>query len=362
MRPIIHVTRPPMPPYEEYCAEIRDLWESRWLTNQGEKQQKLQSALQDYLGVRHIELVTNGHMALELALQAFGLHGQVITTPFTFLSTTLAILRSGLTPVFCDIDPETFNLDPTKVEALITPQTSAILAVHVYGTPCNVDAIQRLAAAHGLKVFYDAAHAFGVHLRGKGIGGYGDAACFSFHATKVFHTAEGGGICLPDADLAKRVAELRNFGIEDGSQQGTNAKMDELRAAMGLCNLRHIEEEISKRARAAARYRERLAGIEGIQLAPILTGVRPNFAYFPIVFHAHLFGASRDQIFDRLAACGIMARKYFYPLTSVLTKRSSRWETPVADAVSRNILCLPLYPDLSLNTVDKICNLILQSR
>lgn len=364
----IHVTRPSLPSYEEYCAEIRELWNSRWLTNIGNKHKQLQSALIRYLEVSNLELFTNGHTALELTLQAFQLRGEVITTPFTFASTTQAIVRSGLTPVFCDIDPVTLTLDVAKAEALITPHTCAILPVHVYGTVCDMEALEELARAYGLKVIYDAAHAFGVRYLGKGIGSYGDASVFSFHATKIFHTVEGGGVCFQDPVLGDRLRKLRNFGL-DGDEPveeiGTNGKMDEFRAAMGLCNLRHLEQELVKRANIVARYRERFEGIPGLQLRPIQKNVRPNEAYFPILFDKTRFGAERDAVATALAEQGIMARRYFYPLTSAFPCYAGRYvpgDTPIAADISQRVLTLPLYGDLPLQEVDRICDIVLCCR
>lgn len=368
MNNTINVTRPFLPSYEEYCKEIQDLWDSHWLTNVGSKHQQLQRALARYLGSEHLELVTNGHTALELTLQAFRLRGEVITTPFTFASTTQAIVRSGLTPVFCDIDPVTFTLDVTKTEQLITPRTCAILPVHVYGTVCEVTALEALAQSYGLKVIYDAAHAFGVQYLGKGIGSYGDASIFSFHATKVFHTIEGGGVCFRDPVLRDRLRKLRNFGFEGTGaveEVGTNGKMDEFRAAMGLCNLRYIDQEWAKRTNVAARYRERFTGIPGVQLRPVQENVRPNEAYFPILFNRAQFGADRDEVAAALAEQGIVARRYFYPLTSAFSCYAGRYvpgDTPIAADISQRVLTLPLYGDLPLQQVDRICDIVLCCR
>lgn len=363
----INVTRSSMPSYEEYCAEIQDLWATRWLTNMGSKHRRLQTELTRYLDAGRLDLLTNGHMAIELSLQALGLKGEVITTPFTFASTTQAIVRSGLIPVFCDIDPITFNLDPTKLEALITPRTCAILPVHVYGTPCDVDTIGQIAARHGLKVIYDAAHAFGTTCNGCGIGSFGDVSCFSFHATKVFHTIEGGAVCFRDEKFGRRLAQLKNFGLngEDAAELGANAKMNEFCAAMGLCNLRHIEGEIQKRGYAVERYRAHLENIPGLQLVPILDHVKPNHAYFPVIFDEAAFGVDRDTVQKCLADCQIMARKYFCPLTSEFSCYHGRFdpgETPVAQRVSHRVLTLPLYADMEAKTVDRVCEIVLSCR
>ena len=270
-KPIL-VTRSSMPSLEEYIEEIRDIWESRQLTNMGEKHQKLQKELCSYLDVDQIELFTNGHMALELSMQAMHLQGEVITTPFTFASTTHAIVRNGLEPVFCDINPKDFTIDVSKIEDLITDRTCAIAPVHVYGNICDVEEIGRIAGKYGLKVIYDAAHTFGVTYKGRGIGSFGDASCFSFHATKVFHTVEGGASCFCDKDFGQRLSMMKNFGLngpEAAEELGCNAKLDEFRAAMGLCNLRYVDKAIEERRRAAARYQMRLEGIPGIQLRAV---------------------------------------------------------------------------------------------
>jgi len=361
---ITNVTRSSMPPYEEYCEEIRDLWDSRWLTNMGDKHQQLQAELAQYLGVTHLNLLTNGHMALELSLQALGLEGEVITTPFTFASTTQAIVRSGLTPVFCDIDPFTFNLDPAKLETLITPRTCAILPVHVYGTPCDVENINQIAKQHNLKVIYDAAHAFGVIYRDRGIAFFGDVSCFSFHATKVFHTIEGGAVSFRDEAFGQRLIRLKNFGLdgEDATELGANAKMNEFCAAMGLCNLRHVDEDIQRRKRAVKRYRAHLECVPGLQLAPLLPDVQSNYAYFPVVFDETVFGADRNEVLKVLESRQIMARKYFYPLTSEFSCYRGRFDpskTPVARQISRRVLTLPLYAEIEDKTIDRICEVVL---
>lgn len=365
----IAVTRSSMPPFEEYCGEIRELWDSRWLTNNGTKFKELRAALADYLGVERMDLFTNGHMAIELGLQTLELgEGEVITTPFTFASTTQAIVRCGLMPVFCDVDPVTFTMDPAKIEALITPRTRAIVPVHVYGNICDVEAIQEIADRHGLKVLYDAAHAFGVRYRGRGIASFGDISCFSFHATKVYHTIEGGAACFHDEEIGKKLARLKNFGIADQETVpdiGPNAKMNEFCAAMGLCNLRHVGEEIEKRGRAVARYRERLEGVAGIQLNPVQKDATPNHAYFPAVFDERTFGAGRDAVFATLAEHGIGARKYFYPLTNTFDCYHGRFDpatTPVALDISRRVLTLPLYADMDTGTVDRVCDVILRCK
>lgn len=364
----ILVTRSSMPDFEEYINEIRDLWDSHWLTNMGPKHKKLQGELVKYLEVENIDLLTNGHMALELSMQAMNLQGEVITTPFTFASTTHSIVRNGLEPVFCDINENDFTMDANKIEALITDKTCAVAPVHVYGNVCNVEEIDRIANKYGLKVIYDAAHTFGVRYKGQGIGAIGDVSCFSFHATKVFNTVEGGAVCFKDKDFGLELYRLKNFGIRgpeivDGV--GANAKMNEFSAAMGICNLRHMDEEIAKRKAVVDRYRSHLEGVEGLQLNPIQKDVEPNYAYFPVIFHEKIFGASRNEVFDALAQQGIGARKYFYPLTNTFHCFHGKYDvnqTPVALHISKRVLTLPLYADLALDDVDRICNIILNCK
>lgn len=362
----ILVTRSSMPSLEEYVDEIKDIWDTHMLTNMGVKHKELQKELIDYLGVDNIDLFTNGHMAIELSLQAlhFPRGAEVITTPYTFASTTHAIVRNGLVPVFCDIKPDDFTMDPDKIESLITDKTVAILPVHVYGNVCDVEAIDKIAKKYGLKVFYDAAHVFGVRYKGKGIGSFGDVSCFSFHATKVFNTIEGGASCFHDADFGKTLYKLKNFGIKDQETIdgiGANAKMNEFCAAMGICNLRHVDEEIAKRAKVVARYRERLGNVNGLQLNPIQKDVKPNYAYFPVIFKED-FGATRNEVFEKLAENDIGARKYFYPITNAFQCYADRFDpskTPIALGMSKRVLTLPLYADLALEDVDRICDIIL---
>ncbi|RGU84878.1 DegT/DnrJ/EryC1/StrS family aminotransferase [Ruminococcus bromii] len=361
----ILVTRSSMADFEEYIEEIKDIWDSHWLTNMGPKHKKFQAQLKDYLGVENIDLFTNGHMALELSLQAMKLQGEVITTPFTFASTTHSIVRNGLTPVFCDINPDDYTIDVTKIESLITDKTCAIMPVHVYGNVCNIEEIQKIADKYGLKVIYDAAHTFGVRYKGKGIGGFGNVSCFSFHATKVFNTIEGGAACFKDPEFGLDLYRLKNFGIrgpEVVDAVGANAKMNEFSAAMGICNLKHIEEEIGKRRKVVERYRANLENVDGIKLSPIQKDVVPNYAYFPVVFDEKVFGATRNEVFEKLAENDICARKYFYPLTNTFECFNGKFDvskTPVALHISNRVLTLPLYADLPLDDVDRICNIII---
>ena len=364
----ILVTRSSMPEYEEYCEEIKELWDSRWLTNMGVKHRQLQEELVKYLDVKNVDLLTNGHMALELSMQALNLQGEVITTPFTFASTTHAIVRNGLEPVFCDVNSEDYTIDVSKLESLITDKTSAIVPVHVYGNICDIEEIERIAKKHNLKVIYDAAHTFGVKYKGRGIGSYGDVSCFSFHATKVFHSVEGGAVCYNDKEFGETLYNLKNFGIsgpETVDLVGANAKMNEFCAAMGLCNLRHIDTEILKRKAVVERYRANLEGTDGISLSPVQENVESNYAYFPIVIDENIFGSDRDEVFDALAQNDIGARKYFYPLTNTFDCFHGKYDaslTPVALWISERVLTLPLYADLSMDDVDRICDVILKMK
>lgn len=361
----ILVTRASMPPMEEYMEEIKDIWDSHWLTNMGCKHEALTSQLKEYLKVDYISLFSNGHMALELGLQALNLSGgEVITTPFTFASTTHAIVRNKLKPVFCDIREDDYTLDASKIEELVTDRTVAILPVHVYGNICQIEEIDRIAKKFGLKVVYDAAHAFGEVYKGKGVGALGDVSMFSFHATKVYNTIEGGGICYNDEDYGKKLFRLKNFGIRDEESVdgvGANAKMNEFSAAMGICNLRHVDEEIDRRKKVVERYRQNLSGVDGIRLNVIQSDVVSNYAYFPIFIDERKFGATRNEVSECLKQKNIFPRKYFYPLTNTFECYNGRFDvnnTPIALKVSKRILTLPLYADLDLNLVDQICDVI----
>lgn len=368
MANMIPVTRSSIPSLNEYMEEIKDIWDTHWLTNMGAKHKQLQAELADYLGIENIELLTNGHMALELSIQAMNLQGEVITTPFTFASTTHAIVRNGLEPVFCDINPEDFTIDTTKIDELITDKTSAIVPVHVYGNVCNIEEIERIAQKHDLKVIYDAAHTFGVSYKGAGIGNYGNVSCFSFHATKVFNSIEGGAVCFRDHSFGRELYRLKNFGIRDSETVdgiGANAKMNEFCAAMGICNLRHIDEEIAKRRQVHERYVRHLGGIDGLQLNPVQTDVKPNYSYFPVIFDDKVYGASRNEVFEKLAQYGIGARKYFYPLTNTFACFHGKYDvlqTPVALKISKRVLALPIYADLELADVERICEIILDCK
>mgnify|MGYP003300394914 CR=1 FL=1 len=362
----INVTRSSMPPFEEYCKEIETLWESRWLTNMGVKHKQLQAQLEEYLDTPHVVLYTNGHLALEnvIAAMDFPAGGEVITTPFTFVSTTHAIVRNGLTPVFCDINDVDYTMDVTKIEALITDKTVAIVPVHVYGNLCDDDTIRAIADKHGLKVIYDAAHAFGVSQKGVNAANLGDAAMFSFHATKVFNTIEGGAVTFRE-DLVQKMNDLKNFGIRNAESiayVGGNAKMSEFQAAMGICNLRHVDQEIAKRKVVVEHYRKRLGGVPGIRLCTDQPDVKHNYAYLPVVFDGYRY--DRDAVAAKLAEDGITARKYFYPLTNDIEAyaqlpTAGAEKTPVAKYIADRVLTLPLYADLEIADVDRICDIIL---
>lgn len=365
----ILVTRSSMPSLEEYVKEIEPLWESHWLTNQGEKHRQLERELHSYLGVDYVSLFVNGHSALECILETLELgkdgRDEVITTPFTFASTTHAIVRKGLKPVFCDIRPTDYTIDPDKIEALVTEKTCAIVPVHVYGNVCNDEKIEAVAKRHDLKVIYDAAHAFGVEKNGVPVGRYGDASMFSFHATKVYNTIEGGAICYSDSELTERLAQWRNFGItgpETVEFVGGNAKMNEFCAAMGICNLRHVDEEIAKRKVVAERYFELLADVSGLSLCVPPANIKHNYAYLPVMVDSDVFGATRDDVFDALAGQGIGARKYFYPLTNSFECYHGVFDpgkTPVAQRMAQQVITLPMYADLALEDVDRISEIVL---
>ena len=363
----INVTRSSMPLYEEYCEEIKDLWESHWLTNMGAKHQKLENNLKKYLSVENIKLYVNGHLGLENILSAFDFpkESEIITTPFTFASTTHAIVKCGMKPVMCDINENDYTINTDKIEGLITPKTVAILPVHVYGNICNVNRIDKIAKKYNLKVIYDAAHAFGVIYNGISAANFGDASMFSFHATKVFNTIEGGAVTFKDEGLSTKLDALKNFGIcgESVLYAGGNAKMNEFAAAMGVCNLRHIDAEIAKREAVYNRYLKHLDGIDGIILNKVQNGVKSNYAYFPIIFSGYKY--NRDNIFEKLKKEGIIARKYFYPLINEFEcyKNESFYgadKTPTARFIAANVLTLPMYSDLALEEVDKICDIILK--
>lgn len=365
----IYVTRSSMPPMEEYFDEIKELWDTHWLTNMGRKHEEFRAQLKDYLEVENVELFTNGHMALELLIQAFEFPegSEVITTPFTFASTTHAIVRNRLKPVFCDINTIDYTIDVTKIEELITDNTVAILPVHVYGNVCNVEAIDDIAKRYNLKVIYDAAHAFGVKYKGVGICNYGDASMLSFHATKVFNTIEGGAVCYKDKELGKKLYSLKNFGIVDEehvTSVGANAKMNEFCAAMGICNLRHIDSVIAKRKEVSRFYDDALRDVDGIMTRAEQKDVIANYSYYPILVDKKIYGSNRDDIYEMLLRNCIVTRKYFYPLTSDMEcYKMVSYNATLENAsnVVKQVLTLPIYEELDLTIVDSICKMLINN-
>ena len=362
----IYVTRPVLPPLEALHSRLAEIWSARWLTNAGEQHERLGRAIRDYLGVPEVSLFNNGTIALLAALRALDTRGEVITTPFTFPATPHAISWSGATPVFCDIDPVRLTLDPARVEASITPKTTAILAVHVYGIPCDVLALQAIADRHALTLVYDAAHAFGTRIGGVGIGNFGDASMFSFHATKLFHTAEGGALTCGSGARREAFDQLKNFGIlnqEEVGEVGINGKMNELQAALGLAVLDCVPDELRRRHAIIARYQERLDGIAGLALVPEPAEIESSCQYFVVRIDHEAFGCSRDEVFERLKHYNVLARKYFFPLCSEYDcyrglPSSAPDRLPVATEVVKQVLCLPLYGTLPLAAVDAICDMI----
>jgi dTDP-4-amino-4,6-dideoxygalactose transaminase len=358
----IYVTQPSLPPLDEYVKELESIWDSHWLTNQASKHQALEKALKEHLNVNMAALFVNGHLSLEAILEAYQLSGEIITTPFTFPSTAHAIVRSGCTPVFADIDPLTFNVDPAQIEALITDQTVAILPVHLFGYPCDVDAIEVIAQKHGLRVIYDAAHAFGVTHKGQPIGHYGDASMFSMNATKVYHTIEGGLITSKDEELYDALKLIRHYGMlsaEDIIYPGSNLQMNEFQAAMGLVNLKYVDTERTQRQRVHDRYQTGLKRTPGIKLPTVPADTQLAYSYFPILLTG--YPESRDALHLRLAANGIHAKKYFSPLVptyACYAQDPLRAPLPVAERIAQNILVLPLYANLADEDIDRIIDLI----
>jgi len=361
----IYVTQPYLPPLEEFIPYLEKIWENKWLTNNGPFHQQLEQALCEYLGVKHLALFTNGTIALVTALQALRVTGEVITTPFSFVATAHSLLWNGLTPVFVDIDPMTCNLDPKKIEEAITPRTTAIMPVHVYGTPCDVEKIQHIADTYGLKVIYDAAHAFGVNYKGESLLNHGDLSVLSFHATKVYNTFEGGAIICPDAKTKQRIDYLKNFGFADEvtvMAPGINGKMSEINAAFGLLQLKHVDAAIARRGEIDALYRQGLAAVKGIACLPEPADTVPTFSYFPILVEND-YPLSRDGLYQKLKEHNIHARRYFYPLISDMPMyrglpSASQKNLAVAESISQQVLCLPIYPDLEISAVDQIINIM----
>ena len=361
----IYVTQPYLPPLEEFIPYLQKIWDNKILTNGGPFHQQLEEALCDYLGVKHLALFTNGTIALVTALQALRIAGEVITTPYSFVATAHSLLWNGIKPVFVDVDPETLNLDPARIEAAITSQTTAIMPVHVYGRPCNVGAIQKIADNYNLRVIYDAAHAFGVQDEGGSILRHGDLSVLSFHATKVFNTFEGGAIVCPDAKTKQRIDHLKNFGFVNETTvvaPGINGKMSEFNAALGLLQLKHIAQAIARRQEIHEMYRRQLAGIKGIHCLVEAGEKTPNYAYFPILVQPD-YPLSRDALYQKLKDHQIFARRYFYPLISDFPMyrgmlSAHRGNLPVAAEAAQQVLCLPIYPNLAHNDQLRILRLI----
>lgn len=362
----LYVTQPALPPLDEFVEYLKKIWDSKILTNNGPFHQQFEKELGEYLGVKYLSLFSNGTLALITALQALKITGEVITTPFSFVATTHALWWNNIKPVFVDIEPDYFTLDPEKIEAAITPQTTAILPVHVYGNPCRVDEIKRIADTYGLKVIYDAAHAFGVKVNNNSILNFGDLSILSFHATKVFNTIEGGAIISPDEQTKRRIDYLKNFGFAGETTviaPGINAKMNELQAAYGLLQLKYVDQYISKRKILATAYREKLRGIGGISIFEDIKNVNHSYTYFPIIVDEKVYGKTRDQLYDELKKNNIFCRRYFYPIISNFptykgqdSAKSDR--LPVANIIAERILCLPFYPSLNLENVNKIVTII----
>lgn len=361
----IPVTQPFLPDLSEFIPYLEKIWDNRWLTNNGPFHQQLEAALCKYLGVEHVSLFNNATIALITALQALRISGEVITTPYSFVATSHSIMWNGLEPVFVDIDPTTFNIDPTKIEAAITPRTTAIMPVHCYSNPCDVDAIQRIADNYGLKVIYDAAHAFGVKYKGESLLKWGDLSILSFHATKVFNTFEGGAIISPDAKTKQRIDRLKNFGIADEltvTAPGINGKMSEINAAFGLVQLKHIDQAMAQRQAVDACYRAELAEVTGITLYQHDSNANSNFSYFPILVEAE-YPLSRDELYDKLKAHGILSRRYFYPLISNMPMyrglpSADTAHLPQANALAEKVLCLPIFHELTSEEQLTIINIV----
>lgn len=365
----IPVTRPSLPPFEEYTSLIKSIWENRWLTNSGPLHQQLEENLKQYLRAPYLSLYTNGHNALEAAIHACNLPkgSEVITTPYTFASTTHAIVRCGLNPVFCDISYEDYNIDVTKIEELITENTSAILPVHVYGTPCDVEGIDRIAKKYDLKVIYDAAHAFGVELNGQPITSFGDVSMLSFHATKVFNTVEGGAVVSADKSIIEKADRYKNFGMvgtEDFTEPGTNAKMSEFHAAMGLANLKHMDHSIAIRKRVCDAYDAAFRHVDGIKLLARSFSVQSNYAYYPIVLDVD-YPLSRDALYEKFVSSHIYPRRYFYPIVTEYSSYNDKYglsRSSVALDVSKHVLCLPVYDTMACSDVQRIIDVLLVQR
>ena len=362
----IYVTSPLLPSLEDFTFLLKEIWESKMLTNNGNFHQKLEEELAKYLKVPYLSLFTNGTLPLITALQAMRITGEVITTPFSFVATTHSLWWNGIKPVFVDIEPETCNLDPSKIEAAITPRTTAIMPVHVYGKPCKTKEIQEIANKYGLKVIYDAAHAFGVEINGESILNFGDMATLSFHATKVYNTLEGGALVVHDEQTKKRIDYLKNFGFASETEvvaPGINSKVDEVRAAYGLLNLKQVDHAINSRRKVAIRYRDELQGVKGITFFNDIPGVRHNYSYFPIFINAEEYGVTRDELYFKMKEHNVFGRRYFYPLISTFSTyrgldSANPDNLPIATQMSNNVICLPMHHALSENEVEYILQII----
>jgi len=362
----ITVTSPMLPPLDEFIPYLKEIWERKWITNNGFYHNELERALCEYLKVPYISLFTNGTLPLMIALQTLRITGEVVTTPYSFVATTHALWWNGIKPVFVDVEEKTGNLDPSKIEAAITPKTTAILPVHVYGTPCNVEAIQTIADKYGLKVIYDAAHAFGVEKDEKSILTAGDMATLSFHATKTYNTAEGGALVCTNEAIKRRVDYLKNFGFASETEvvmPGINGKMDEIRCALGLLNLKHVDNAINQRRRIDAIYRRELKGISGITMMNEIPNVTSNYSYFPIFVNGDEYGMSRDELYEKLKSHNIYSRRYFYPLISAFPSyrglsSAKRENLPMATKLADSVICLPIYAELELGNVERICEIV----
>lgn len=369
MNKIITVTSPLLPNLEEFHEVLKDIWDRKWITNNGEYHQRLEQALATYLKVPYVSLFTNGTLPLITALQALRITGEVITTPYSFVATTHALWWNGIKPVFVDIEWKTGCIDPAKIEAAITPKTTAIMPVHVYGKPCDVEAIQQIADKYGLKVIYDAAHAFGVEVNGESILNAGDMATLSFHATKVYNTIEGGAMVMHDAKTKQRIDYLKNFGFAGETEvvaPGINSKMDEMRAAYGLLNLKQVDAAIEARHQVAIKYREALRDVEGITFWDDLPGVRHNYSYFPIFVDAAKYGMTRDELYFKMKEQGVLGRRYFYPLISDFSTyrglpSATSENLPVATKMANEVICLPMHHALSEDDVERVLNCIINS-
>ena len=366
MNDSITVASPLLPSLEEFVSYLEKIWDRKWITNNGQFHQELEKALCDYLDIEYLSLFTNGTLPLITALQAMHITGEVITTPYSFVATTHALWWNGIKPVFVDIDPSNCGLDPDKIEAAITPRTTAIMPVHCYGKPCDTERIQSIADKYGLKVIYDAAHCFGVEVNGESILKRGDMSTLSFHATKVFNTAEGGALIVKDAETKKRVDYLKNFGFAGETEvvaPGINSKMDEIRAAFGLLNLKQVDEAIEKRHQVAMRYREALRNVKGIRFFDDMPGVKHNYSYFPVFVNAEEYGMTRDELYFKMREQGVWGRRYFYPLISTFSTykglpSATRENLPVATRIANEVICLPMHHGLSEVDINRVLELI----